>query len=684
MATAVSVWGIDVGRCALKAIKLRPAGDNQVQIVDLEYFEHPSVIGDGEGRQFQQIAEALEKFLANHDITKDKIVVGVPGQHTLARFSKLPPVEPKKIPDIVRYEADQQIPFDLDDVIWDYQTFQEEDAPDVEVGIFAIKRELIRDYLLPFEQSGIEPVAVQSSPLAVYNAMKFEGRLDSGASVLLDVGAENTNLIVATDHGLWTRTIPLGGNKFTDALVKSFKLNFAKAENLKRTAASSKYARQVFQAMRPVFAEFVQELSRSLGFYRSTHREAELKRVIGLGNAFKLPGLQKYLQQNLQLPVDKPESFRNVDSTEVNNHEAFKEQLPSFVVSFGLALQGLEATKAMPKAAAITSNLLPPEIVKHVIWRKKRPFLAASAACLMLASGIVWFRRQTDLGAMAANAGKPVAKVSYVRATDLLNRGVSGLPPREEGATWLAVAKAFQAEMGKYKNSGQIEVDRSNEILQLQRNKAVWPAILSVIHRALPQPQGALAGVDDPEKIYALVSSDKTGTLARGKRTEIYIERMTTEYKDDVTKTDLWDVVSREPKVVVEEPEVKKGFVVTLECRTPNQDKYRFVADTFKTALMSFGAKPDMGFFINRVVIAGGRDFSEKKGKGTRPPPPPSGRGRGRNKKAPPPRKKLTTVKRYDPVTDEPMDSDWVFEIRFDVILADLPKKEEAKSDQGV
>ncbi|MEE9295359.1 MAG: type IV pilus assembly protein PilM [Phycisphaerae bacterium] len=673
MAGPVAVWGIDVGKCAVKALKLRAGADGMVDIIDQDYQEHPSIISEAEGNHYQLIGEALQRFLSRHDVTRDKIVVGVPGQHTLARFSKLPPVEAKKIPDIVRYEADQQIPFDLDEVIWDYQTFQEEDSPDIEVGIFAIKRDLIRDYLIPYELAGIEPIAVQAAPLALYNAMQFDQRLEEGASVLLDVGAENTNLIVATRHSLWTRTIPLGGNKFTEALVKAFKLSFSKAENLKRTAATSKYARQVFQAMRPVFAEFVQELSRSLGFYRSTHRDIELKRVIGLGNAFKLPGLQKYLQQNLQMPVDRPESFKMANAAEIRDDDVFKEQLPSFVVSYGLAVQGLEMAKALPPSNVIKSNLLPPSIVKQVVWRKKRPFFAAAAACLVLASGMVWFRRQSDLGTLAADKGQNVSTMSFDEAVRTLKRGVSGVPPRQEGATWLAVAEALSKEEKKYKNEGLSEVQRSKDILTLQRNKAVWPKILSTIHAALPAPLAGLADAKGPVEYASRVHADLTGKLARNKRTEVFIESFKAEYYDDLSSVDLYDVVVRDNIDTVDyaDPEKRSGFLVTLRCRTPNGNRYQYVADAFRTALHEKGRQSGAGFFINRVVITGGWDFGDKDGKRTPPPGVPPTRRRPPKTK---PRKNLLAFK-YDPVTDETMDNDWSFEMKLDVVLADLPEK---------
>ena len=119
MAGAQAVWGIDVGRCALKAIKLRAGTEGKVEILAHDYIEHAKILSQPDADRQELIAGALEKFLSRNDISKDQVVVSVPGQHTLARFTKLPPVAPKRIPDIVRYEADQQIPFDMDEVIWE-------------------------------------------------------------------------------------------------------------------------------------------------------------------------------------------------------------------------------------------------------------------------------------------------------------------------------------------------------------------------------------------------------------------------------------------------------------------------------------------------------------------------------------------------------------------------------------
>ena len=265
MANARFAWGIDIGNRALKAIKLVRDGD-QLRVDDYEMIEHEQVLSNAGDNRPTLIQNSLAQFVQRHQTKGGQVGIGVSGQSSFARFIKLPPVEPKKIPEIVRFEAIQQIPFPLDDVEWSYQLFQEPESPDVEVGIFAMRKELVNQYINYFTEVDLNVQIVQMNPLAVYNAMYYDQRI-KGTTMIIDLGAENTDLIIAEGETVWLRTIPIGGNNFTEALVKSFKLNFAKAEELKRNAKTSKYARQIFQAMRPVFADLVSDIQRSIGFY---------------------------------------------------------------------------------------------------------------------------------------------------------------------------------------------------------------------------------------------------------------------------------------------------------------------------------------------------------------------------------------------------------------------------------
>ena len=176
------------------------------------------------------------------------------------------------------------------------------------------------------------------TPIAVYNAAAYDGMTEDKGTVVIDMGAEHTDLVIMDQGRLWLRTINIGGNHFTDALAKSFKQPFARAETLKKTAATSKYQKQIYQAMRPIFADLVAEIQRSIGHYNSSHRDSRLEHIVGMGNPFKLPNLQKYLQQELKMDVVRLESYRMAN---VEKAAAFSENILSMTAAYGLAVQAL-------------------------------------------------------------------------------------------------------------------------------------------------------------------------------------------------------------------------------------------------------------------------------------------------------------------------------------------------------
>src|SRR5687767_15915839 len=173
MASARSAWGIDLGNRALKAVKLVRDGD-RFRIDDFEIIEHEQILSVAGDNKESLLRAALANFVERHQTKGAAVGVSVSGQSSFARFIKLPPVEPKKIPEIVKFEAIQQIPFPLDDVEWSYQLFRGEGSPDVEVGIFAMRKELINQHIKLFTDLDLNVQNVQMNPLAVYNAMYYD------------------------------------------------------------------------------------------------------------------------------------------------------------------------------------------------------------------------------------------------------------------------------------------------------------------------------------------------------------------------------------------------------------------------------------------------------------------------------------------------------------------------------
>src|SRR5215471_3353536 len=400
MAKSAGVWGIDIGRCALKALRCRLDGDSVVA-EGFDYIEYPKLLTQPEADAPQLIKEALEQFLSRNTVKGDKVAISVSGESGLARYFKPPPVDVKKIADIVKYEARQQIPFALEDVIWDYQRMaggQEVDgfALDTEIGLFAMKREQVTKSLAPYNTAGIEVDVIQLAPIAIYNYIAFdvakelpEGEEYSSENpppsiVVLSIGTDTTDLVVTNGYRVWQRNIPLGGNHFTKALTKELKLTFAKAEHLKRNALKAEDPKAVFLAMRPVFNDLVTEVQRSISFFQSVDRTAKIGRVIPLGNAMKLRGLQKYLGQSLGYEVVELKEYRGLSGAGVVGTPAFKDNLLSFGVCYGLALQGL-------KQASLSTNLIPPEIIKDRLWRAKKPWAVATVAAILLGCAAGYF-----------------------------------------------------------------------------------------------------------------------------------------------------------------------------------------------------------------------------------------------------------------------------------------------------
>ncbi len=482
-----AVWAIDIGQAALKALKLMPGEEPDKLFAEaFDYIEYPKILSQPDADAEELVREALSTFLGRNDVKGCKVALGVSGQAGLVKFIKLPPVEKKRIPDIVKFEARQQIPFALEEVIWDYQQIggdEDEDGDDggftlAEVGLFAMKRDQINRAMLPLKNAGIEVDLVQMGPIALYNFASVDRKLPKeeekaqGAVVYVDIGADNSDLIITDGSRIWQRNVPIGGNHFTRALTKELKLTFAKAEHLKRNATKAPDPRAVFTAMRGVFNDFSSEINRSIGFYSSTNRTTKIAKIIGLGNGFKLPGLQKFLQQNLSYDVEKLESFDRLVGDEVVNAPQFIENLPSFAIAYGLAAQGLGK-------APMRTNLIPPEIEQVRMVRRKKPWALAASTLFLLAFCVLftadwhaWSKATSPDFAKAVNEAKSAA------------------------TTGTSLKTAYDAAKGQF----DAQISRGKALVDDSANTEDWPELLKLVNSTIPDPAREMKlSADDPK-----------------------------------------------------------------------------------------------------------------------------------------------------------------------------------------
>ncbi|MCC6907194.1 MAG: type IV pilus assembly protein PilM [Phycisphaerales bacterium] len=493
-----SAWGIEIGSYALKAVRLERNGDD-VSLADFAYVPHKKVLSTPDVDGDEMIRLAIGQFMSQQpDMRQGPILVSVPGNGAFARFAKLPPVEPKKVPDIVKFEAVQQIPFPIEEVEWDYETFTSEETPEVEVGIFAITKGAVQARLNLYNELGLVPDGINISPVAAYNALQYDMNIeaDSPGTIILDIGTTSTDLIIAEGGRTWIRTFPIGGHNFTDALINSFKLTYSKAEKLKSEAQTSKYRRQILSAMRPVFGDLAQDVQRSIGYYQSLHRDANLTRLIGVGSTFKLPGLRKFLSQQVQMEISRLDEFKRLSS---GSNAVFAEHILNSATAYGLALQGLGM-------AAIDVNLIPVSVVRDRLWSEKIKWFGAAAALVVFGSMIAFARPMID---QRYNA----------QPSDY----------RGEIEPIVSRAQALKTDFDKITQETEITGKPVN-IRGMIDNRDVWPNILADVSNMLasakPQPEllsgnpDEIASIPPAERrLLELKSLDYTFVAPRGEQT---------------------------------------------------------------------------------------------------------------------------------------------------------------------
>ncbi|MBI4584629.1 MAG: type IV pilus assembly protein PilM [Planctomycetes bacterium] len=372
MAIFNTVWSLDLGSSSLKAVRLR-RDKNNVEILAVDKVDYQM---GTQGINFsEQSKEALRAFKVRNEV-KDPVIVAHSGRGTLSRFLKIPAFDSKKIKEMVKYEASQQIPFPLEEVIWDYHIIQRDYLPgeEREVGIFAARREAIDDYLLEFTGEGLAVEALPLGYLGLLNFFFFDVAPEE-PSIVLDMGAGHTDLILVDQRKFWTRTLTQqhSGNEVNKSVMDHFKLTFPEAEKFKlESSKNQKEAVKIFTTIiQPKLRDLVNEIHRSIGFYRSQAGEVQFKQVFLLGNGSKLIGIKKYFEEHLGMPVHKCQSINKVRINREVNLALLQDNLAAFGTAIGCGLQGVGLGSSKV-------DLVPQEekIQKEYSRKKKHVFIA--------------------------------------------------------------------------------------------------------------------------------------------------------------------------------------------------------------------------------------------------------------------------------------------------------------------
>jgi type IV pilus assembly protein PilM len=371
-------WGIDIGESTVKAVKMRrtKAGAEIAAFDSIERNPPSEEAGDKD----YQLREALTTLAQRNKFGNTPIVVSIP-EPAFSRFIPLPPVDKKRIPQVVQYEARQQIPFPIEEVVWDYQPVREaaDFGGETEVAIFSLRSQFVYALLANLSLCRIQPVAVLPVPLALYNFLTFDRDVAKG-TIVVDVGAGSTDILICDPENFRVRNITVSGNGITRALAERLKISREEAEALKRECEDPQQAERLFKLMQPTLNDLVGQVQRTIGFFKSQIHNVRIEQALLLGRTFRLPGVAEYFVKQLDCDLmpsttlDRVTLAGDVDSGEL------KPMLPSLAVAMGLALEGVGLGR-------VQVNLMPSELLRRQEVQKKKPSAVVAAACLAVMLG---------------------------------------------------------------------------------------------------------------------------------------------------------------------------------------------------------------------------------------------------------------------------------------------------------
>jgi type IV pilus assembly protein PilM len=347
-----------------------------------------------------QLGGAIREIMKARGIRPAPLMLSLSGQMVFPRFVRLPAVAEDKLLQMVRYEVEQNVPFPMDEIVWNHQFIGDASSGEQCAMIVAAKTASVREITDRVVELGLEPEIVDVAPMALYNCLRYNYAKLDGCTVVLDIGARSTNLIFVEDEKIYNRCIPVAGNAITQEVAKSFQIPFAEAEALKRkvafvslggvTASDDETSERVSKVVRNVVTRLHAEISRSVNFYRSQQGGSAPVRLFLTGGSSVMPHLDTFFREKLQIDIAYLNPFESVKVGSRVNHEKVGADAFVLAESVGLALR-------RSLKCPVEINLMPPEIVKRKSLKKRVPFFALAAVGILLCLGIwAMYARQVE------------------------------------------------------------------------------------------------------------------------------------------------------------------------------------------------------------------------------------------------------------------------------------------------
>jgi len=488
-----SFLAVDFGAGSLKLAEFET---NEAGGLRLKTFSIKPLGAEGsqEATREKVILKALQDALAEKGIKAKDVNVCAPGFHVFSKFVKLPPVDANKVTQIIQYEAQQNVPFPLAEVVWDYQILGSAPSGELEVLLVAVKSEVVEGLFRVAAEAKLRLQLCDASPAALCNAFRYNyGDLED-CTMLLDIGAKTSNLLFFESGKVFSRSINLGANAITQDFATEAKLKFEVAEQIKvaegfvslggayeepespNQAAIAKIARQFMTKLHI-------QVNQTMQFYRGQQGGSAPQRLFLSGGASIMPYTAQFFAEKLNVPVEYFNPFRNVQIDPAVNLEELARVAHSLGEVVGLGLRNLAN-------CPVEMNLMPDSTLRWRAFNEKKPYFIATIFLLALVAGAIGFLFQ-ELAA---------AKES----------SISDLEPQ------VATIEDKVGKMDQAYKRLQTTQGEANQVSAWMEERYYWGDLLTELRRVLIRSE------DELKKKY--------GAQKPGMEAGIWIEQMTLGY----------------------------------------------------------------------------------------------------------------------------------------------------------
>ena len=460
------IRGLDIGSSRITIAEFAVGKPTGFQLLNYGIAEL-GIEPDGDADASAYIVTAIRDLMRQKNIRPAPLLMTMSGQSVFPRYVKLPPVTKDKIQQIVQYEAEQNVPFPIDEVVWDYQLVPGEGG-EINAMLVAVKTENVTRLTDCVQAAGMEPDIVDAAPLALYNTVRYNYPDLQGCTMVLDIGSRSTNLILIEESKIFIRSIPVAGNAITQELMKEFELSFKDAEELKKTDAfvafggvyagpDNEVADKVSKIVRNVITRLHSEVNRSINFYRSQQGGNPPSRVLLCGGTSIIPHTDTFFRERLKVEVDYLNPFANVPVSPSIDVEKLSAEAHMMGEVVGLALR-------MSLKCPVEINLMPPDLVAKKVFRKRQPFFAVSIAGIILIMLCWWGYTVRMHGVINGRLKKVEDKIAVLRTVQgQLSEVIEGANGRKEAES------------------------KITKLMGLVQMETQWLEIMDAIHSCMPE-----------------------------------------------------------------------------------------------------------------------------------------------------------------------------------------------------